>query len=235
MWSGPRNLSTALMRSFSSRADTFVIDEPLYAPFLRETGLPHPIASTIVVTNDPDWRSVAKKLTGPIPDEKSILYQKHMTHHLLPTMDREWIFELTNTFLIRDPRRVLASYVDVRTIPTLEDLGFPQQLELFEETRRRTGQIPPVIDARDVLSDPEQTLTALCDRLEIDFDPAMLTWPAGPHPADGVWAAHWYGSVWNSTGFAPYEERDVAIPDVLLPVLEASQTIYEQLHPYRLT
>ena len=235
MWSGPRSLSTALMRSFGSRADTIVVDEPLYAPFLAETGLPHPVARTVLAVNDPDWQTVAQTLTGPIPDGNAIFYQKHMTHHVLPSMDREWIFGLTNAFLIRDPKRVLASYTRARTVPTLEDLGFPQQLELFEETRRRTGAVPAVIDAKDVLMDPEGTIRALCNALGINFEPAMLTWDAGPHPEDGVWAAHWYGSVWKSTGFGPYVESDGELTGELLPVLEQSVAIYDQLHPYRVT
>lgn len=235
MWSGPRNLSTALMRSFGSRDDTVVIDEPLYAPFLAETGLAHPVASTIVAINDTDWRTVARSLTGTIPRDKAIFYQKHMTHHLLPSMGRDWIFELTNAFLIREPRRVLASYVNVRTVPTLEDLGFPQQLELFEEARRRSGGLPPVVDAADILADPEGTLTALCNALGIEFDRSMLSWEAGPHPEDGVWAAHWYGSVWKSTGFGPYREVNVEVPGELLPLLADCETIYDQLHQHRLT
>lgn len=235
MWSGPRNLSTALMRSFGSRQDTAVVDEPLYAPFLAETGKPHPIARTILATHDRDWRSVARTLTGPIPDGKAIFYQKHMTHHLLPSMDREWIFELTNAFLIREPRRVLASYVNVRTVPSILDLGYPQLLELFEEARARTGTEPPVIDATDVLRDPRGTLTTLCEALGIRFDEAMLSWEAGPHPEDGVWAAHWYGAVWTSTGFAPYREKEVDIPSELRGVLAESQAIYDRLVPYRLS
>lgn len=234
MWSGPRNLSTALMRSFSSRSDTVVVDEPLYAAFLAETGEPHPVASTITATMETDWRNVARALTGPIPNGKSIHYQKHMTHHLLPTMGRQWIAALTNAFLIREPRRVLASYVDVRTIPTVTDLGFPQLLELFETTRERTGTVPPVIDARDLLDDPAGMLEALCSAVGIDFQPAMLTWDAGPHPEDGVWAAHWYGSVWKSSGFVPHEDRTIEIPARLASVLDECESIYEQIHPHRL-
>lgn len=222
------------MRSFGNRPDTAVIDEPLYAPFLAETREAHPVARTVVAAHETDWRQVAEELTGPIPGGKTIFYQKHMAHHLLPSMDREWIFRLTNAFLIREPRRVLASYVNVRTIPSLFDLGFPQQLELFEETRRRTGTIPPVIDARDVLTDPRGTLGALCDALDISFDEAMLSWEAGPHPEDGVWAAHWYGSVWKSTGFGPFVESDSEVTDELLPLLRECETIYQQIHPHRL-
>lgn len=235
MWSGPRSLSTAMMRAFASRSDTTVVDEPLYAAFLAETGLPHPVARAVLAANDPDWRSVAKVLTGPIPNGKSIFYQKHMTHHLLPSIDREWIFQLTNVFLIREPRRVLASYVKARTVPTLEELGLPQQMELFQEGFRRTGVVPPVIDARDVLIDPKGTLTVLCTALGIDFDEAMLSWEPGPHPEDGVWAAHWYGSVWTSTGFEPYRHVDVELPDELSSLLTACEAIYDQLFSHRLT
>lgn len=235
MWSGPRNLSTALMRSFGSRDDTVVIDEPLYAPYLALTGEPHPVARTVLATYQTDWRTVAADLTGPIPDDKAIFYQKHMTHHLLPSMDRKWIFELTNAFLIREPRRVLASYVNARTMPTRSELGFSQLLELFEASTERQGTTPPVIDAKDVLDDPPAVLGALCDALGIPFDDAMLSWQAGPHPEDGVWAAHWYGSVWKSTGFAPPQEDHTVIPDELVGLLAECQVIYDQIHPYRLT
>lgn len=235
MWSGPRNLSTALMRSFGSRADTVVVDEPLYAAFLAETGAAHPLASTVIAAHETDWRRVAQTLTGPLPEGAAIFYQKHMAHHLLPSMDREWIGRLTNAFLIREPRRVLASYVDVHTLPTLFDLGYPQQLELFEAARDRTGAIPPVIDAGDVLRDPAGTLSALCGALGIEFDQAMLSWEPGPHPEDGVWAAHWYGSVWQSTGFGPAGDTEVEIPASLEAVATECETIYQQLHAYRLT
>ena len=235
MWSGPRNISTAMMRSFGNRADTVVVDEPLYAAYLRSTGLEHPAREEILASQNDDWRVVAAELTGPVPDGRSVYYQKHMTHHLLPEIGRGWLAEVTNAFLIRDPAGVVASYAKVRGGPTLEDLGFPQQVEIFRACADRLGGPPAVVDATDLLSAPEPMLRLLCERLGIAFDPAMLTWPAGPRSSDGVWAPHWYAAVEASTGFAPPPTVPAQVPDHLLDLLERCRPYYDELAAHRLT
>lgn len=234
MWSGPRNISTAMMRSFGSRADTNVVDEPLYAHYLLTHGLDHPGREEIIARAETDWRRVVAGLTGPAPDGRAVSYQKHMAHHLLPHIDRTWIASLTNCFLIRDPGEVIASFVKVVRAPEPEDLGYPQQVELFDAERARTGRVPPVVDARDVLLDPRRTLTMLCERVGIAFDEAMLSWPPGPRETDGVWAPHWYGAVYRSTGFAPYSPRDASIPSELAGVHEACRRLYDRLAAHRI-
>ncbi|MFD0516506.1 sulfotransferase-like domain-containing protein [Paractinoplanes durhamensis] len=228
MWSGPRNISTAMMRSFGSRADTVVVDEPLYAHYLAVTGIDHPGRAEIMASQPRRWEDVAGALTGPLPGDPAVYYQKHMTHHLLPAIGREWLGALTHAFLIRDPGHVVASYARVRGEPTLEDLGYPQQAEIF----RAYGG--PVVDAADVLRDPAGTLGRLCDALGIGFDPAMLAWPPGPRDDDGVWAPHWYASVWKSTGFAPYDPSPAEVPDRLRPLVEAARPYYDELALHRL-
>ena len=195
MWSGPRTISTAMMRSFGNRPDTAVVDEPLYAAYLRATGLDHPGREEILASQDDDWRRVTAALVGPVPGGHAVYYQKHMTHHLLPQTGRDWLGGVTNAFLVRDPAGVVASYAKVRGEPTLEDLGYPQQVEIFRACADLTGTAPPVVDADDLLADPRAVLLALCARLGIDFDERMLSWPPGPRPTDGVWARHWYASV----------------------------------------
>jgi hypothetical protein len=234
MWSGPRNISTAMMRSWGSRADTAVCDEPLYAHYLKVTGLDHPGRQEVIEAHDPDWRRVSAWLTGPVPGGRAIWYQKHMTHHLLPEVDHGWLSSLVNCFLIRSPEEMLVSLAKVTPNPRLEDTGLPQQLELFEAERQRTGRAPAVIDAKDVLMDPAGMLAALCGAVGVGFDEAMLTWTAGPRPTDGVWAKHWYGAVEKSTGFEPYRARDERAPAHLGPVLAGCEEIYRRLHAHRL-
>src|SRR5436190_9738229 len=151
MWSGPRNISTAMMRSWGNRPDTFVCDEPLYAHYLQKTGYDHPGADEVIASHEPDWKKVVEWLTGPVPGGKPVFYQKHMAHHLLPEIERDWLASLTHAFLIRDPREMLLSLVKVMPHPAALDTGLPQQLELFRSVRAATGHTPPVIDARDVL------------------------------------------------------------------------------------
>ena len=231
MWSGPRNVSTALMRSFENRPDTVVVDEPLYGYYLARTGIDHPGRDEIIETMPTDWRSVLTGLTGgQLPDGISVHYQKHMTHHLLPEVDPAALAGLTHAFLIRDPRQLLASYARVRSTPTLADLGLEQQAEIF----RTFGG--PVIDSADILRDPPAALRTLCVALGIAFDPAMLSWPAGPRPTDGVWARYWYDSVWRSTGFGPYRPTLAwaGLPAELEPLVADCQPYYDELAAHRL-
>jgi hypothetical protein len=234
MWSGPRNISTAMLRSWGSRGDTVVVDEPLYAHYLLRTGLDHPGRSEILATHENDWRVVVERLTGEIPEGRRYYYQKHMAHHLLPNIDREWIDRLTHGFLIRDPHEMLTSLIQVIPHPTLEDTGLPQQWELFSKLRRESGFAPVVLDARDVLADPAGMLRQLCERLEIPFQETMLSWQAGRRKTDGVWARHWYAAVEASTGFQPYRPKDTELPRELEPLLEECRTFYDRLYKARI-
>ena len=234
MWSGPRNISTAMMRAFENRADTTVVDEPLYAAYLRTTGIDHPGREEILAAQDDDWRHVTDELTGPVPGGRAVWYQKHMTHHLLPQMGRDWLGRVTNAFLIRDPAGVVASYARVRGEPTLDDLGFPQQAEIFRACADAAGTAPPVVDAADVLAAPRAVLVELCRRVGIAFDPAMLSWPAGPRPTDGVWAPYWYASVEASTGFGPPPTRTPDVPEHLRDLLDRCRPYYDELAPHRI-
>jgi len=234
MWSGPRNISTALLRAWGNRPDTFVCDEPFYAHYLRETGIDHPGRQEILRHHECDPGKVAAWLTGPIPGGKAIFYQKHMAHHLLPGMDRGWIDRVRSAFLIRDPAEMLTSLVRVTPGAGLADTGLPQQWELFRRIAERTGAAPPVLDARDVLEAPGPVLQALCAALGVPFREAMLSWEAGPRPTDGIWARHWYGAVERSTGFAPYRPKGEAVPERLRDVHRQCLDFYERLRERRL-
>jgi hypothetical protein len=230
MWSGPRTVSTALMRAWENRPDTVVADEPLYAFYLDRTGIAHPDREQVIASQPTNWQAVLSQLTtAPLPPGRTVSYAKHMTHHLLPEVDRDALAPLRHAFLIRDPRELLASYARVRATPTLDDLGIWQQAEIFD----RFGG--PVIDARDLLEQPETVLRALCAALAVPFTPAMLSWPAGPRDTDGVWAPHWYESVWRSTGFGPYHPPEGALPPRLAALAGQCQPFYERLHASRLT
>ena len=235
MWSGPRNISTAMMRGWGNRADTAVIDEPFYAYYLERTGKKHPGASEIIAGGETDWRRIVACLrTESIPSGERIFFQKQMTHHLLPEVDREWMVDLTNCFLIRDPREVILSYIKKNPEPELEDLGFVQQSEIFEFMRARTNSIPPIVDARDVLEHPERTLRLLCDAVGVEFDKAMLSWPPGLRDSDGIWAKYWYHEVARSISFQPYQPREGNVPDHLREIYEQCRECYEQLYQHRL-
>jgi Sulfotransferase domain len=234
MWSGPRNISTAMMRAWGNRADTIVCDEPLYAYYLKMTGKPHPGADEVIARHEADWRKVVAWLTGPIPGDKPIFYQKHMTHHLLPDVSRHWLGEVTNCFLIRDPREVITSYIAKNDDPTLEDVGFVQQVAIFDWVRRHTGAIPPVLDARDVLENPRRLLGLLCDALHIPFRDEMLSWAPGPRETDGVWARHWYKEVETSTSFRTYQPKTEPVPERLAGIHRRCLECYEQLAAHRL-
>ncbi len=234
MWSGPRNISTAMMRAFENRPDTLVWDEPFYAYYLHTTGLNHPLANEIIQAGPRSWQTVVETAVGPIPDSARVWYQKHMAQHFLPAIDRDWLREVTNCFLIRDPLRVVASYRKRLDEVTVDGLGFAQQTEIFEFIRQQSGQTPLVIDAKELLMNPEAGLRMFCERLEIPFYPQMLRWPAGPRESDGVWARHWYDTVQQSTGFAPYVDRSVRVPDELMPIVNACQPHYDRLFAQRM-
>jgi len=230
MWSGPRNISTAMMRSFENRADTAVIDEPFYAAYLSGTGLDHPMRDAVLKSQPTDWRQVAEQLVGGAPQGRAVFYQKHMTHHMLPAFGREWIGQCRNAFLIRAPERVLASYTEKRPDVTLADIGFVQQRELFEREADRLGHPPPVIESADILRNPRAMLTVLCETLGITFSNRMLSWPAGPRASDGVWAPAWYDAVEKSTGFsAARESAAPGLHDSLKAIADKARPHYERL------
>jgi hypothetical protein len=239
MWSGPRNISTAMMRAWGNRPDTFVIDEPFYAFYLETTGKKHPGADEVLAHGETDWRKVVAQLMGPIPEPRHkgpfhIFYQKQMTHHLLPEIDREWLVGVTNCFLIRDPREVILSYVKKQSDPTLEDLGFVQQAEIFDWVRQNTASVPPVIDARDTQENPERVLRRLCDAAGIEFSESMLSWPPGLRETDGVWAKHWYDEVARSTSFLPYQPKDEPVPKRLGEIHKRCRECYDRLYEHHL-
>jgi hypothetical protein len=234
MWSGPRNISTAMMRAWGNRADTSVIDEPFYAYYLKTSGKGHPGADTVIAAGEIEWQKVVAQLTGPIPNGKRIFFQKQMTHHLLPEVDRRWLGAMTNCFLIRDPREVIVSYVKKREDPALEDLGFVQQTDIFDFVRTRAGSIPPIVDAKDVLENPERMLRLLCDAVGVEFNESMLSWPPGLRETDGLWAKYWYGEVARSTSFQPYRPRRAKVPAHLSKIHERCRECYERLYEYRL-
>ncbi|MGH8092195.1 MAG: HAD family hydrolase [Chthoniobacterales bacterium] len=239
MWSGPRNISTAMMRAWGNRADTVVVDEPFYAFYLKATGKKHPVAQEVIAAGETDWRKVTARLTNELPTSRHqgpshVFYQKQMTHHLLPEVGRDWLAHLTNCFLIRDPAEVIASYIRKNDDPALEDVGFVQQAAIFDWVRERSGTVPLVIDARDVLQNPERILRLLCRAVGVEFDPAMLSWQPGLRETDGVWAKHWYGEVAQSTGFAPYRARPAEVPGRLRAIEARCRECYDRLYQYRL-
>jgi hypothetical protein len=234
MWSGPRNLSTAMMYAFGARTDCAVWDEPYYAAYLLKTGLEHPMRGEILEKWPHDAAQIAARILGDIPKGKPVFYQKHMTQHMLPGFDRVWMQHVTNVFLIRHPARVIASYHAKRESPTLADIGFHEQAELFDQVAQDIGHAPIVIDSADIRANPEAMLRALCKAIDLPFDLAMLNWPKGGHPNDGPWAPHWYPAVWNSTGFAGAE---AALPDVentLRDVLVQALPYYKQLEAVKI-
>jgi hypothetical protein len=234
MWSGPRNISTAMMRAWGNRPDTFVIDEPFYAYYLRATGKQHPGADEIIASSNTDWANVVAQLTGPIPNARRIFFQKQMAHHLLPEVEREWLGAVANCFLIRDPREVIASYIKKREEPALPDLGFVQQAEIFDFVRTRTSSIPPVIDAKDVLDNPKRMLRLLCEAVGVEFSKSMLSWPPGLRETDGIWARHWYGEVAKTTSFQPYRPRQAEVPRHLREIYDRCRECYDRLYQWRL-
>lgn len=223
MWSGPRNLSTAMMYAFAARGDAAVWDEPFYAAYLRQTGQEHPMRDAILAAHEADPDKVAAACVGPIPDGKPVFYMKHMPHHMVEGFPLGWAAACVNVHLIRHPARVIASYAEKRDDVTLDDIGFVQQEAIW---RRLPG---PVIDSADIRRDPAGMLGKLCDAVGLRFTDRMLQWPPGPRSFDGAWAPHWYNAVHRSTGFAPAETALPEVPDRLRPLLEAAMPIYDAM------
>jgi hypothetical protein len=234
MWSGPRNLSTAMMRSFGARADTVVSDEPFYGAYLRHTGDDQPMKDAVMASMECDWAGVARAQNGTPPEDRPIWYQKQMAHHMEGPVGIADLGSHTHAFLIRDPRRVVASYAAKRVQVRPEHLGVARQRDYFDREADRLGHAPPVVDSADILANPAATLAALCASLGIAFDPAMLHWPAGRRATDGVWAAHWYNAVEASTGFGPPEAREPALDAEAEAVAAACAPHYAYLAAHRL-
>ncbi|MGC9419616.1 MAG: HAD family hydrolase [Rhodovulum sp.] len=234
MWSGPRNLSTAMMYAFAGRGDCAIWDEPFYAAYLVMTGLDHPMRDQIIAAGETDPDKVTGRLTGSVPGGKAHFYQKHMCQHMIAGIPRDWMDEVTNVFLIRHPARVLASFAAKYENPTLDDIGFVQQAELFDRVAQRTGKAPLVVDSADIRDNPEAMLRKLCKALGVGFIPAMLAWPKGGHAQDGVWAPVWYGAVHRSTGFAGPEEPLPVLTGRHAAITEKALDYFQRLYPYRL-
>lgn len=235
MWSGPRNLSTAMMRSFGSRADTAVSDEPFYGAYLRDSGDPQPMADAVIASMDCDWGNVARAMAGPSPDGAPIWYQKHMAHHMVGPISIADLPGLRHAFLIRDPARVVASYAAKREAVRPEHLGVMRQLDYFNREADRLGHAPPVVDSADILRDPAGTLAALCGALGIDWDPAMLRWATGIRQTDGVWALHWYDAVAASEGFGPPDGPPQPLEADAQQIADACRPAYDQLAAHKIT
>jgi len=234
MWSGPRNLSTAMMRSFGSRADTFVSDEPFYGAFLKTTGADHPMREDVIAAMDCDWASVMAAMRGPVPDGSPIWYQKHMWHHMAGPIGHADFAGFTHAFLIREPQRMIASYLRKREAAAFESFGMDRQADFFEREADRLGHAPPVIEANDVLADPGGVLSKLCAALGISWNPAMLAWERGRRSTDGPWAPHWYAAVEASTGFGPPETEAIDLPDDARRVADRCGPYYQRLAAHRI-
>ena len=234
MWSGPRNISTALMRSWESRSDTFVIDEPFYAHYLSVTNVDHPGRDEIVQSGETDQSVVSKGLISDIDDSCSIYFQKHMTHHMIPSVGREWMKDVVNCFLIRDPKDMILSYTKVNSNLSMHLLGLEEQYELFEYVTKINGRAPPVVDSKDILLDPRETLRLLCEKIGVVFSEEMLSWSKGVRDTDGIWAKYWYDNVINSTGFNTYTEKNEVIRDEYLQLYEDCLKIYEKLSKHKI-
>lgn len=230
MWSGPRNISTAMMYSFANRPDCEAWDEPFYGFSLKNKGNDHPMRDEIIASMETDWDKLVTQCTTP--SRKPLLYQKHMTHHMLDGYDRSFILALTNAFLIRTPARVLASYTEKWADVDLRAIGFVEQAEIFDMVAQKLGHAPPVVDSDDILANPQAVLKKLCAACGIEFDDAMLKWPKGPKACDGVWASHWYNNAWASTGFASPAARQIVLPPALQSIAEAATPYYDQLREH---
>lgn len=232
MWSGPRNISTAMMYSFGNRADCVAWDEPFYGFALKQRGNDHPMRDEIITANECDWNKLVTTCVAPAA--KPIFYQKHMTHHMLKGFDRSFALKLTNAFLIRSPEQVLASYTQKWSEASLQNIGFVEQAEIFDMVANHLGHAPPVIEADQVLASPRDTLTRLCNACGIPFDEAMLHWPKGPKSFDGVWAPHWYNAVWGSDGFSTPNKKVISLPSELQRIADAARPYYEKLVEFKL-
>ncbi|MCL4145924.1 UNVERIFIED_CONTAM: hypothetical protein GTU68_027000 [Idotea baltica] len=229
MWSGPRNMSTTMMRSFGARSDTACVDEPFYASWLIASGETHPMQNEILAAQSHAAVKVEAELSACLPRNKSVFFQKHMTHHMDLSRSMDWASTFSHAFLIRHPARVIPSYQRKMETLSLKAIGFPQQVHIFDQVRHLTGRTPPVVDSDQILANPEAVLKRLCTALELDWDAAMLSWSEGPHTDDGVWAPHWYDAVWTSTGFGPAPGPLPQLAGEAAAIEKEALEIYERL------
>lgn len=234
MWSGPRNISTAMMRAWENRLDTFVVDEPFYAHYLSKNRVEHPGREEVLLNGEIDSYKVSQGLVKDISNSHKVYYQKHMTHHLLDSVNRDWMKDVINCFLIRNPKDMIISYSKIHSDITRDLLGIEQQKEIFDYVQNFTGEVPPVIDSKDVLLNPRGVLTKFCNRIGIDFSEKMLNWPKGSRDTDGIWGKYWYNNVINSTGFNPYTVKNSEVPDEYKSIYKESLKLYEDLHYLRI-
>ena len=234
MWSGPRNISTAMMRAWENRLDTFVVDEPFYAHYLSKNRVEHPGREEVLLNGEIDSYKVSQGLVKDISNSHKVYYQKHMTHHLLDSVNRDWMKGVINCFLIRNPKDMIISYSKIHSDITRDLLGIEQQKEIFDYVQNFTGEVPPVIDSKDVLLNPRGVLTKFCNRIGIDFSEKMLNWPKGSRDTDGIWGKYWYNNVINSTGFNPYTVKNSEVPDEYKSIYKESLKLYEDLHYLRI-
>lgn len=235
MWSGPRNISTAMMRSWGNRKDTTVIDEPFYAAYLNATGIVHPMQQEVLASQSWDYAQVIKsELQNRLPPEKHIQYQKHMTLHMVADIDEDWFASLRHAFLIRSPDEVVASYGVKRESIAAGDLGYVKQKELYDKVVALQGSKPPVIDAKDVSNNPKRVLQKLCESLGVSFDECMLRWAAGPRSSDGVWAPHWYQNVEKSTEFVPHKTKRLNLNKEQQWIADQRRPYYQEMYKHRI-
>jgi len=234
MWSGPRNISTALMRSFENRSDCFVSDEPFYSYFLYKTGLKHPLSDEVINSGLIHYDKIIKYITGPIPSSKNIWYQKHMAHHILEGENIDWIKNMKNCLLIRHPSDVILSYSKKNEINNIQQLGYLQQIEIYKMLTKELGISPIIIDAQDLLMEPKKMLIEICEILRIKFDKKMLSWPLGSRKTDGVWGKHWYKQVEASTEFKSYIQTSRIIPPKYQSLYDECIQCYNFLYQNRI-
>ncbi len=234
MWSGPRNISSALMRSFENRSDCFVSDEPFYSYFLAKTKLKHPLYQEIIQSGFTDYNQIIKYITGPIPSSKKIWYQKHMAHHILEGNNMKWVKHMKNCLLIRHPSDVILSYLQKNKLENIEQLGYLQLIQIYKILTEELNIHPIIIDAEDLLSKPEDMLNLLCKNLGIKFDKKMLSWSVGIRKTDGVWSKHWYKNVEASNGFNPFNKTDRKIPVKYRIINDKCMELYNFLYERRM-
>ena len=233
MWSGPRNLSTALMRSFENRKDTIVLDEPFYSYYLNKTGLKHPMYKEIIKTYSIDENKIIKKITK-IPKDHKIFYQKHMTHHILEINNLEWLNIGKNCFLIRHPAKVINSYLKKHNLTNIRDIGFKKQFDIFQYVRKNFDLNPIIINSDDILKNPKKILKKLCDNLKIEFNDSMTNWPKGARDSDGIWGLVWYEKVNNSTSFEKYSESTLDVPKKYYDIYNECLEIFNYMNEFAL-
>jgi len=234
MWSGPRNISTALMRSFENRKDTTVVDEPFYACYLKTTKLNHPMRKEILNSQDTNWDRVANLCSNKTFKGFMIFYQKHMSHHLVEKMDLNWLKKVKNCILIRNPKFVINSYVKKYDIKDIRQLGYLQQLEILNFLKKQKLEDPIIIDSSDIINNPKHMLKKLCNKLNINFTDQMLSWPKGGRDSDGVWASYWYKNVFKSKGFIRAKEKKVNLNKKLYGFYKDCMKHYKVLYDKRI-